>query len=114
MLVELQLDGAAAVPLKVTVLLPWFAPKLLPTIVTGVFAGPEVGDKLVMLGGGGVTVKQDPLLLERPLTVTTTLALPSAAPVGTESPMLVSPHVVGVTCVPLKVTVLLPWVAPKL
>ena len=61
MLVALQLVGVAAVPLKVTVLVPCDAPKLVPVIVTDVPTGPEVGFKLVMLGGG-VTVKVTPLL----------------------------------------------------
>src|SRR5437899_3231873 len=62
MLVALQLVGAAVVPLKVTVLVPCVAPKFASVIVTGVPAKPEVGFKLVMLGGGGVTVKLMPLL----------------------------------------------------
>src|SRR5438105_9229777 len=48
--VALQLVGVAAVPLKVTVLVPWVAPKFDPAIVTEVPTGPEVGDRLVMLG----------------------------------------------------------------
>lgn len=61
MLVGLQLVGVAAVPLKVSAFgyPPWpeDIPKLLPLIVTTVFTGPEVGDKLLMLG---VNVKYDP------------------------------------------------------
>ena len=51
MLVALQLVGVAAVPLNVTVLDPWVAPKFAPVIVTGVPTGPEVGLRLLMLGG---------------------------------------------------------------
>jgi len=53
MLVALQLVGVALVPLKVTVLVPCVAPKYAPVMVTGVPAAPDVGLRLVMLGGGG-------------------------------------------------------------
>ena len=59
--VALQLVGAALVPLNVTVLIPWLAPKFVPVIVTEVPTAPEVGDKLLMLGGG-ITVNATPLL----------------------------------------------------
>src|ERR1035437_29792 len=58
-----------------------------------------------------VTVKDTPLLA-RPPTVTTTL--PLVAPAGTGTTMLVADQVVGVVVMPLKVTVLVPCVAPKL
>jgi len=51
MLVALQLVGVAEVPLNVTVLVPCDAPKLAPVIVTDVPTAPEVGLRLVMLGG---------------------------------------------------------------
>jgi hypothetical protein len=41
---------AAVVPWKVTVLVPWLEPKLVPVIVTVAPAPPDVGDRLVMLG----------------------------------------------------------------
>src|SRR6266571_4994962 len=110
MLVALQLVGVAAVPLKLTVLLPCVDPKFAPVMVTEVPTGPEVGDKLVMLGTV-VTVKLT-ALLARPATVTSTL--PVAAPLGTGATMLVALQLVGVAAVPLKLTVLLPWVDPKL
>jgi len=50
-------------------------------------------------------------LLATPPTVTTTL--PVVAPAGTGATMLVAPQLVGVAVVPLKVTVLVPRVAPK-
>jgi len=50
MLVLLQLVGVAVVPLKLTVLVPCVTPKFAPVIVTAVPTGPEVGDRLVMLG----------------------------------------------------------------
>jgi hypothetical protein len=62
MLVALQLLGVAAVPLKLTVLLPCVTPKFAPLRVTEVPTGPDAGDTLVMLGGGMVTVKATPLL----------------------------------------------------
>jgi hypothetical protein len=57
------------------------------------------------------TAKIQPLLSEPP-TVTTTF--PVVAPVGTGTAMLLSLQLVGVAVVPLKVTVLVPCVAPKL
>jgi len=77
--VALQLVGDATVPLNVTVLVPWVAPKFVPVIVTEVPTVPDVGDRVLMVGGA-VTVKETPLLTE-PLTVTTTF--PLVAPLGT-------------------------------
>jgi len=112
MLVAPQPIGVAEVPLNVTVLVPWCGPKLAPAIVTSVPTEPEVGFKLVMLGGGITTVKSTPLLVAWPPTVTTTF--PVAAPTGTGTAMLVSLQLVGAVAVPLKVTELIPCVAPKL
>src|SRR5262249_30590197 len=109
MLVADHVVGVAAVPLNVTVLVPFVAPKFVPLIVTEVPTGPLVGASLVMLGAT-VTVNDTPLLA-RPPTVTTTL--PVVAPAGTGTAMLVADHVVGVAAVPLNVTVLVPFVAPK-
>jgi hypothetical protein len=54
-LVVLQLAAMPALtPLKVTALLPWLAPKLLPVMVTAVPTGPEVGDRLEIVGVGVV------------------------------------------------------------
>lgn len=61
MLVELQLDAVAVVPLNLTVLLPWVAPKFVPVIVTEVPTGPDVTERLVMLGAA-TTVKLLPAL----------------------------------------------------
>src|SRR5262245_22371898 len=110
MLVSDQLVGVAAVPLNVTVLVSWVAPKLLPVIVTEVATGPLVGERLVSVGVG-MTVNVS-ALLARPPTVTTTL--PLVAPAGTGTTMLEADHDVGVAVVPLNVTVLVPLVAPKL
>jgi hypothetical protein len=109
MLVALQLDGAAVVPLNVTVLLPCVAPKLVPVMVIEALIGAEAGFRLVMLGVAK-TVKLIPLLAT-PLTVTTTL--PVVAPAGTGTVMLVALQLDGVAVVPLNLTVLVPCVAPK-
>jgi hypothetical protein len=105
MLVALQLVGVAPVPLKVTVLVPCADPKFAPAIVMDVPMGPEAGVRVVMLGGGGVTVKFTPLLAVPP---TVTRTLPVVAPAGTEVAMLVAVQLVGVAEVPLKVIVLVP------
>jgi len=108
--VALQLVGVAAVPLNVTVLVPWVEPKFVPVTVTEVPTAPELGDKLLMLGTPS-TVKLT-LLLDLPLTVTTTL--PVVAPAGTGATIAVALQVEGVARVPLNFTVLLPFVLPKL
>ncbi len=92
----------AAVPLKVTVLVPWLEPKPVPVIVTDVPTAPDVGDRVVMFG---TTVKFTPLLATPP-TVTTTL--PVAAVDGTGTVIEPAPQLVGVATVPLNVTVLVP------
>jgi len=108
MLVADQLVGVAAVPLNVTVLVACVAPKVVPVIVTDVATGPLVGDSVVILGA---TVNAMPLLA-RPPTVTTTLPV-VVAPAGTGTTMLVADQLVGVAVIPLNVTVLVPWVTPK-
>jgi len=70
--------------------------------------GPEVGLKLAINGTGA---KLTPLLATPP-TVTTTL--PAVAPVGIGTSMPVPLQKVDVAAVPLKVTVLVPCVDPKL
>jgi hypothetical protein len=59
--VALQLVGVAVVPLNVTVLLPCVDPKFVPVIVIEVPTIPEVGERLV-IEGGGITVNDTPLL----------------------------------------------------
>jgi len=110
MLVALQLVGVATVPLNVTVLVPCVAPKFAPVIVTDAPTNPDVGLTLVMLGPGAVTVKLTPLLATPP-TVTTTF--PVVAPAGTGTTMPVALQLVGIAPIPLKVTVLVPWLAAK-
>jgi len=48
--VSLHRTGVAKVPLKLTVLLPWSAPKPEPEIVTAVPTGPAVGDRPETVG----------------------------------------------------------------
>src|SRR6266581_4350190 len=103
----LQLVGVVLTPLKVTVLVPWDAPKFAPAIVTEAPIAPADGLRLVMLGGR--TVRLTPLLAMPP-TVTTTLPV---VVVGTGAVMLVAVQFVGVTGMPLNVTVLVPCVVPK-
>ncbi len=102
MLLALQLLGLALVPLKVTVLVPWVEPKVVPLIVIESPTAPDVGERLFILGP---TVKVTPLLAD-PLTVTT--RAPVVAPEGTGATMLVLLQLVGVATDPLKVTVLVP------
>jgi hypothetical protein len=113
MLVAVQLVGVAVVPLNFSVLEPCGAPKLLPVIVTDVPIGPEVGDRLLILGPGVVTVKLLSVLLLVPPTFTTTL--PVVAPLGTTATMLVAVQVVtDVAAVPPNFSVLVPCGDPKL
>ena len=111
MLVALQLVGVATMPLKVTVLVPWLVPKFEPVIITDAPMAPEVGLREVILGGITVTANGTPLLASPP-TVTTTL--PEVALAGTGTTILVALQLVGDAAIPLNVTVLVPWVAPKL
>jgi hypothetical protein len=104
----LQLVGVAAVPSKVTVLVPCVEPKFVPLIVTDVPTTPEAGDRLVMPGS---TVKLIPLLFT-PLAYTTTL--PAVAPAGTVTTIDVALQLATiVVAVPLNVTAPVPWLAPK-
>ncbi len=110
MLVALQLDTVAVVPLNVTLPLPWLEPKFVPVIVTAAPTASLVTDRLVMLGAE-TTVKLEPLLFT-PLANTTTL--PVVAPLGTVTVMLVALQLVTDAAVPLNFTVPLPWLEPKL
>lgn len=110
MLFALQLVAVANVPLNRTVLAPWLAPKLLPAIVTGIPTGPEIGERLV-IEGVGITVKFTPLLGTPPTVATT---FPLVAPLGTITPMLLTLQLTTEAAVPLNVTVLDHWLAPRL
>src|SRR5262249_5940552 len=106
--VDVQLVGVAGVPLNLSV--PWAEPKFVPVMVTDVPTGPELVERLVMLGAG-TTVKATPLLAKL-LTVTT--ILPVVAPAGTTAVIDVGPQLpIDVAVVPLNFTVLLPCDDPK-
>jgi hypothetical protein len=107
---EAQLAAVALFPLKVTVLVPWLKPKFPPATVTMVPTGPTFGDRVVMTGAE-LTVKVTPLLATPP-TVTTTG--PVLAPLGTVVVIELVVHAEGTATIPLKVTVLFPWLDPKL
>jgi len=102
--VEVQVEAVAETPLKVTVLVPCVEPKAVPYNEIESPTAPEVGDRLVMLGGTR-TMKVTPLL-GTPLTATTTF--PVTAPAGTGVTIDVALQLVGVAVVPLNVTVLVP------
>jgi len=104
--VSLQLLGRAVIPLNDTTLalVPMVGPKFVPLIVTTVPIGPAIGLMLLMTGGG-VTVKGTPLLTT---LLTVTITTPVVAPDGTGASMLVSDQLVGVAAVPPKVSVLAP------
>jgi hypothetical protein len=105
--VALQFVGVAITPLNVTVLVPGVAPKFEPAIVTDVPTAPEVGARLEI---AGETAKLTPLL-DLPLTATT--IFPLDAPLGTGTTICVLLQSVAAANVPLKLTVLVPCVAPK-
>jgi hypothetical protein len=113
MLAELQLVGVACVPLNVTVLVPWVAPKFVPVIVIDVPMAPEFTDKLVIFGPDpdALVAAKNTALLVMPPTVTTTS--PEVAPLGTGATIDVAAQLVGVAVVPLNVKVLAPCVDPK-
>jgi len=52
--VLLQLVTVAAVPLNFTVLVPCVVPKFVPVIVTVAPTAPEVGERLVIVGGAAL------------------------------------------------------------
>src|SRR5258708_31323972 len=79
-------------------------------MVTEAPTSPDVGLRVVMLGGGTVTLNVTPLLAVPPTATTT---LPVVAPIGTGTAMLVALQLVGVAVVPLNVTVLVPCDTPK-
>ncbi len=107
--VALQLMTVAAVPLNFTVLEPCVEPKFVPVMVTDPPTGPDVGERLPMVGVG-TTVKATPFDATPP-TVTTTL--PVVAPEGTVAIMELALQLETVAAAPLNVTVLEPCVEPK-
>jgi hypothetical protein len=113
MLLALQLEIVAVFPLKATLPLPWLGPKFDPAITTDAPTAPVLGVKLLMLGAA-VTVKETPLLVPPPLPLTVTTTFPVVAPLGTVAVMLVELKLVMVADLPLKVTVALDLLEPKL
>ena len=111
MLVADQLVGVALVPLNVTELIPFVAPKLVPAIVTDVPTGALAGVSDVSVGAAA-TVYVSPLLAKL-LSPTATTTFPVVAPAGTGTTMLVADQPVGVALFPLNLTVLVPLLAPK-
>jgi hypothetical protein len=105
--VALQLVGKASAPLKVTVLVPWLEPNVVPVIVTTAPTGPCAGETLMI---DGITVNV-PALAHFP--VTQTFTGPVVAPPGTGTLISVLLHAVGTATDPLKRTVLVPCDAPK-
>jgi hypothetical protein len=79
MLVALQLLAVPAdTPLNVTVLVPCDPPKFAPAIVTEVPTGPEVGFRLVMLGGGLPRFVSEKFTVASPLAAAVTVYGPPA------------------------------------
>src|SRR2546428_8146833 len=79
MLVATHVVGVAVVPLKVMVLVPLVAPKLVPVIVTDAATGPLAGARLVMLGGV-VVVVVTVTLLNTPVVAVVGTRLTTASP----------------------------------
>ena len=82
-----------------------------PTVVASCFR-PEVEELAVVMkkGVGVVTVKVSELL---PALLTVTTTGPVVAPVGTVVIKVPGPQLDTVAAVPLKVSVLFPWLDPK-
>jgi hypothetical protein len=110
MLVPFQLVGVAFTPPKVTVLVPCVVPKFAPVIATAAPTTPELGLKLVMLGGRRISSKFKSLAA---WLCTVTATIPAIAAAGTDATMLNPLRFVGATFTPPNVTVLVPCVAPK-
>ena len=110
-LVAVEVVTTAVVPLNFTILFAGAVLKFVPVIVTVASTAPLNGLKLVMVGGGSVTVKLEELVAVRELTVTE--IAPVVAPVGTVVVILVAVEADTVAAVPLKLTLLLAGVALK-
>ncbi len=109
--VSLQLDTAPYVLPSHTAPVPGVEPKPEPETVTEVPAEPLDGETVVIVGGEATVNAR--ALLATLSTVTTTL--PEAAPLGTAIRMMFALQNEAVPAgVPLKVTVLEPWLEPKL
>jgi hypothetical protein len=107
--VPLQSTTEAAVPLKVTVLVPCDGPKFVPVMVTNAPTTPDAGDRLPIVGEPR-TVNATPL---EAMSFSVTTTLPVVASKGTITVIDVGLQFETVAVVPLKVTVLVPCDAPK-
>lgn len=103
--VALQLVGVAAVPLKVTALVPCVAPKLVPVIATEVPTGPEVGERVVIVGGGFKLVSEKLAGVATPETDAVTVYGPPAVAFAVKTGGVARPDalVVAVFTPPAKV-----------
>jgi hypothetical protein len=112
MLASVQFVGTPNVTLfeNLIVLVPFVVPKLVPVTVIELVTAPGFGDIETIFG---FTVNTEALLAV-PATVTTTLLLPAANPLGMVIPMDVALHELTVARTPPTVAVLEPCVAPKL
>lgn len=110
-LVSVQLVTVAATLLNWTVLPLALGPKPEPFRVTVPPIGACGGDRLLMTGFTAVNEIVGTLATE--LTVTTTGPASAGTADGTVATICELLQLVTVAVAPLKVTVLLPWVAPK-
>lgn len=102
MLVAVEEETVATVPLKVTTFSPGVVLKLVPVMVTVVPSAPLSGVKLEMVGDA-TTTKLVALVRVTPLVVT--VIGPDAAPEGTEVVILVAFEDATVALIPLNDTV---------
>ena len=102
MLVAVDDEAEASVPLKRTIFSVGVVLKFVPVMVTEVPSAPLLGVKLEMVGEA-TTIKLVALIISTPLVVT--VIGPVAAPEGTEVVMLVAFENATVALMPLKVTV---------
>jgi hypothetical protein len=112
MLVVVDPETEASVPLNLTTLFPGVALKLVPLMVTFAVTAPLVGVKPVMVGAA-VTVKLEALVVVTPVPATSTLIGPVVAPIGTEVEILLVVDALTLASTPLNLTTLLPGVALK-
>jgi len=113
MLVSLQELTPATTLLTCTVLLPWLEPKPTPFKMIDPPISAAGGERLLIMAW--ITVKMTLERLGMEFTVTTTGLIPDGAVVGTRATICVSLQLVmDVDNAPLKLTVLVPCVAPKL
>lgn len=103
MLVAVEEETTAAVPLNRTIFSVGVVLKLVPVMVTVVPSAPIFGVKLEMVGEATTKKLVGALVMVMPLVVT--VIGPDAAPEGTEVVMLVAFEEVTVALMPLKATV---------